>query len=277
VSNKWENGVRTPLKDAVQNALLSLGINSDVALQVHTSLAASYISARLLTLHLEEKIGTGGNSVEGNGGLFMVCHISAEARKSITIQTLQGRPTPSPEATNYRPPQFSSVGMQFVFREFEKLLERHYEYTGIRSHKLYDSVRKNWLRAVQEFSGRQNSVWISCPHYPNCYECHCVGGELSITKGQMEGILNIFFAEVCAQVREGLKKVPGQVGGSRAFKGIYLCGDLGSECSAMYGYLRRELPEQSIYQLPRSATEVATGATVAALKHRSNLPIKAIS
>lgn len=207
----------------------------------------------------------------------MVCHISAEARKSITIQTLQGRPTPSPEATNYRPPQFSSVGMQFVFREFEKLLERHYEYTGIRSHKLYDSVRKNWLRAVQEFSGRQNSVWISCPHYPNCYECHCVGGELSITKGQMEGILNIFFAEVCAQVREGLKKVPGQVGGSRAFKGIYLCGDLGSECSAMYGYLRRELPEQSIYQLPRSATEVATGATVAALKHRSNLPIKAIS
>ncbi|KAG0640174.1 prion-inhibition and propagation-domain-containing protein [Tuber brumale] len=277
VSNKWENSVCTPLKDAVQSALLSLGINSDVTLQVHTSLAASYISAGLFTPHLEEKISTGGNSVEGNEKLFMVCHISTETQKSITIQTFQGQPTPSPEATNYHPPQFSSIGVQSVFREFKKLLERYYEYTGILSHKLYDSVRKNWLRAVQEFSGRQNSVWISCPYYPNCYECHCTGGELSITKGQMEGILNSFFAEVCMQLREGLDKVPRWMGRSKAFKGIYLCGELGSECRAMYEYLRRELPEQSIYQLPRSATEVATGATVAALKHGPSPAIKEIS
>ncbi|PWW74196.1 hypothetical protein C7212DRAFT_359104 [Tuber magnatum] len=257
VSNKWESSVCTPLRNAIQRGLSSIGTDSDVTLQVDTSLAASYISARLFTLRLENEIGADGNSVEGNGELFMVCHVTLETRKAIvpplpfsqvsqpltsnraqTIQTFQAQ---HPHVINYCPPQSSAIGMQSLYSEFEKFLERYYEYTGIHSRKPYNGAQENWLGIIQDYSGGSN-VWISCPYGPDCYECHCAGGELRITKEQMEGILKSFFAE-----------------------GIYLCGELGSWCGAMCEYLRRELPEQSIYQLPVSATEVVTGATVAAL------------
>ncbi|RPA95382.1 hypothetical protein L873DRAFT_1829838 [Choiromyces venosus 120613-1] len=267
VSKKWDNSVCTPLRNAVQNALFSFGINSDVALQVDASLAASYVSAGLFIPELKEQIRADGNLVEGNEDLFMVCHVGCETQKAITIQTFQAQPRPNPEATTYHPPQFSAVGIECIFREFEKYLERNHEYTRIRSEKPYHSAQGNWLSTVLEFTKGPSVIYIGCPYYPDCYECPCSGGTLSMTKGQMEGILNGFFAEVCAQVREGLKKLPKPAGKSKVFKGIYLCGEFGSRCNALQEYLRKELPEQSVYPLPQSATEIATGATIAALKH----------
>ncbi|CUS07216.1 unnamed protein product [Tuber aestivum] len=263
VSNKWESSVFNPLRNAIQRALISLGTNSDVTLQVDTSLAASYVSARLFAPQLEKKIWADGNSIEGNGELFMVCHVTLETRKAITIQIFQAQ---NPQAVNYRPPQSSGIGMQSVYSEFAKFLERYYEYNRIHYRKPYDSALQNWLGVVQDYSSKSN-VWISCPYDPDCYQCRCAGGELRVTKEQMEGILSSFFAEVCTQVRGGLDTVSRPEGRSKVFKGIYLCGELGSWCGAMCEYLRRELPDQSIYQLPGSATEVATGAAIAALGH----------